>query len=103
MTIEQGIRIPEVERGELCWFLGILIEMHPNKYLEPNFQATYEDLEPMPRAVYAIDTLEILEGELPHRAHVFVLEWAHEHRNELRENATRIKDGKPIQPILPLE
>ncbi|MGA2502360.1 MAG: DUF4160 domain-containing protein [Tepidisphaeraceae bacterium] len=32
------------------------------------------------------ETLELLEGRLPRRALALVLEWASEHRRELREN-----------------
>jgi len=37
-------------------------------------------------AAISIETLEVIEGRLPRRALTLVLEWASEHRAELREN-----------------
>jgi hypothetical protein len=48
----------------------------------PHFHATYAEHE----ATIAIETLDILAGDLPRRAKGLVLEWAEEHRDELREN-----------------
>ena len=45
----------------------------------PHFHATYGEY----RASFAITTLEMLEGDLPRRARVNVLEWASDHRAEL--------------------
>ena len=50
-----------------------------------------------------IETLEILEGELPRRALSLVLEWAVLHRNELRLNCQNARDGLPMLEIEPLQ
>ena len=55
------------------------------------------------RAQMNIETLEILEGELPRRALSLVLEWAVLHRNELRLNWQNARDGLPMLEIEPLQ
>ena len=54
-------------------------------------------------AVYAIDTLEILRGQLPRRAHGMVIEWALAHRAELRTNWERAREQLPLEKIEPLD
>ncbi|MBN8508753.1 MAG: DUF4160 domain-containing protein [Burkholderiales bacterium] len=63
-------------------FYGVLIRMYWNDHAPPHFHAIYAEFE----AHYAIETLELLRGELPRRAHALVLEWAAQHREELRED-----------------
>lgn len=50
-----------------------------------------------------IETLEIVEGELPRRALALVLEWAALHRDELRENWELARAGLPLNLIDPLD
>ena len=50
----------------------------------------------------AIETLGLLEGRLPHRAYRMILEWATEHRVELRENWRRPREHLALEPIAPL-
>jgi len=57
---------------EICRFFGIAIAMYYNDHLPPHFHAEYGELE----AVYAIESLELLRGSLPRRAHGMVVEWA---------------------------
>jgi hypothetical protein len=57
---------------EICRFFGIVIAMYYNDHLPPHFHAEYGGLE----AVYAIESLELLRGSLPRRAHGMVVEWA---------------------------
>ena len=62
-------------------FYGILIKMFFSEHGVPHFHAVYgEHL-----GVFAIETLEMLEGDLPVRAHRFVREWAELNQTELRE------------------
>ena len=63
-------------------FYGILIRMFFNDHPLPHFHARYGEFE----ATLAIETLEIIEGELPNRALILVREWAMIHREELRED-----------------
>jgi hypothetical protein len=53
-------------------FFGILIRMYFNDHPAASFHARYGELE----ATFSIETLEILEGELPGRALSLVQEWA---------------------------
>jgi hypothetical protein len=54
-------------------------------------------------AVVSIDTLEVLRGAVPRRAFALVLEWAMEHRPELRENWELARAHRALRPISPLE
>lgn len=63
-------------------FYGILIRMFFNDHSPPHFHARYGEFE----ATIAIDTLEVMDGELPNRALNLVREWAMIHREELRED-----------------
>jgi hypothetical protein len=56
--------------------------MYYNDHRPPHFHAEYAEHE----ALFAIDTLEILDGELPRRPRAFVVEWASLHREALRAN-----------------
>jgi len=63
-------------------FFGIVIRMYYDDHPPPHFHAYYSgDV-----AVIAIETLEVLEGGLPRRAMALVVEWAQQHRDELRED-----------------
>lgn len=53
-----------------------------NDHPPPHFHARYGEFE----ATIAIDTLHVMEGELPNRALDLVREWAMIHREELRED-----------------
>ena len=48
-------------------------------------------------------TLEVIEGRLPRRALVMVLEWANEHRAELMEDWNLCRAKQLPKPIKPLE
>lgn len=80
-------------------FFGVLISMYYNDHSPPHFHAKYAGQE----AVYRIDTLEILWGELPRRPNSFVLEWAAIHRAELVDDWEKARQGLPLKPIEPLE
>jgi hypothetical protein len=80
-------------------FFGVLISMYYNDHSPPHFHATYAGRE----AVYRIDTLEILWGELPRRPNSFVLEWASIHRTELMDDWEKARQGVPLKLIEPLE
>jgi hypothetical protein len=80
-------------------FYGILIQMFWNDHAPPHFHALYAEDE----ALFAIQTLEIIEGHLPRRALGLVLEWAQEHRAELLEDwelCARRQSPKKILPLL---
>jgi len=60
-------------------FYGILIQMYFADHSPPHFHALYAEFE----ALIAIQTFEVMRGELPGRAMALVLEWAQQHREEL--------------------
>ena len=80
-------------------FFGIVIYMYYSDHMPPHFHAEYGEHE----AIYEIDTLDIMRGSLPRRAHALVLEWATLHRNELREDWARARMEKPLMEIEGLE
>jgi Domain of unknown function (DUF4160) len=79
-------------------FYGILIRMFFNDHPPAHFHARYGEFE----ATVAIETLEVMEGELPSRALILVREWAMIHKEELREDwrlcRTNATPGK-IEPL----
>jgi hypothetical protein len=70
-----------------------------NDHPPPHFHACYGAAE----AVYTIQTLEVIEGGPPRRAHNLVLEWASASRVALMENWNQARQGQPLSPISPLE
>lgn len=80
-------------------FFGVVIYMHFNDHLPPHFHAEYGEFE----AVYTIEMLDTLRGNLPRRAHSMVVEWALAHRAELRANWDRAREQRPLQQIEPLD
>lgn len=83
----------------ICRFFGIVVTMNYNDHAPPHFHVKYAEH----RACMEIESLQISEGSLPRRAYVLVNEWAVLHRDELRENWQRARDGFPLLPILPLD
>lgn len=79
-------------------FYGIVIRMYWPDHPPPHFHARYGEYE----ALIAIESLEVLHGELPTRARRLVEEWALLHRDELRENWSRARQHRPLLPIDPL-
>jgi hypothetical protein len=80
-------------------FFGLVIYMYFNDHSPPHFHAEYGEWE----AVYVIDTLDVLRGELPRRAHIMVIEWALANREELRTNWAKASRQLPLDQIRPLE
>ena len=80
-------------------FFGVVIYMYFNDHSPPHFHAEYGEFE----AVYTIETLDILRGHLPRRAHSMVVEWALDHRPELRANWDRAREQVPLTEIEPLD
>lgn len=80
-------------------FFGVVIRMHYNDHAPPHFHAEYAEHE----AIYEIETIEVLRGELPRRAHALVVEWTTLHRGELKENWDKARVGLPLQRIEPLD
>lgn len=53
-------------------------------------------------AVFTVESLERLRGELPRRAERLVRAWAELHRDELMRNWEQARAGRPLTPIEPL-
>jgi hypothetical protein len=83
---------------EICRFLGIIIKMFYNEHLPPHFHAEYNEY----KAEILIDTLEIEEGGLPKRVYSLILEWATEHREELKKDWELAREKKILNNIDPL-
>lgn len=80
-------------------FFGIIISMYYNDHQPPHFHIKYAEH----RAQMEIETLALMEGELPRRALNLTLEWASLHRNELRVNWQLARNGQPLETIEPLD
>ena len=76
-------------------FFGIAVCMYYNDHAPPHFHAEYAEHE----ALFMIDTLTVLEGELPRRARALVVEWAALHRAELLANWERAMRREPLRRI----
>jgi hypothetical protein len=89
-------RMPEIAR-----FYGIIIRMFVESgaaHNRPHFHAYYQNSA----AVYALDTIELIEGGLPRRRQRLVEIWAEMHRGELLENWHLLQEGEPAFKIEPL-
>lgn len=86
--------MPEISR-----FFGIIIRMYFGDHNPPHFHAIYQE----DSAEYDINTLIIIRGSLPSRAHAMVLEWASLHREELLEDWKLAIEKKEIKKIEPLK
>lgn len=80
-------------------FFGIVIRMYFDDHAPPHFHAYYGSSS----AQIAIETLQVIGGELPRRALALVLEWASAHREELRADWQRAQQHQPLVTIAPLE
>jgi hypothetical protein len=79
-------------------FYGILIQMYFGDQVPPHFHALYAEFE----ALIAIETLEVIRGDLPARAMALVLEWAQQHRDELRRDWNLCAQNQTPAKISPL-
>ena len=62
-------------------FFGIAVKMYFSEHGVPHFHTVYAEYN----GVFAIETLEMIEGDLPRRAEGLVREWAQQHQEALRE------------------
>ncbi|HAY21119.1 MAG TPA: hypothetical protein DCY27_02920 [Desulfobacterales bacterium] len=79
----------------LSSFYGIVIRVYYDDHPPPHFHAYYGDDE----ILVAIDSLEILQGSFPKRALAMTIEWAIEHRDELKENWRLAEEHRPLLAI----
>ena len=89
----------ESDHATISRFFGITIRMYFDDHPPSHFHAYYGEHN----AKISIESLELTEGKLPRRVLALVLEWAAEHRDELRENWILADQHLPLNPIEPLE
>ena len=83
--------MPEVTR-----FYGIVIYIRfVREHNPPHFHAVYGEKE----GAFAIETLEMLAGDLPNKAQALVREWASQYKSELM----KMWDSKTLQKLQPLD
>lgn len=87
---------------ELSRFYGIIIRM----YMEagephhlPHFHAYYQD----DVAVFGLEPIDLIAGELPRLQRRLVEAWAELHQDELFADWQRLQAGEPPTPIEPLD
>lgn len=62
-------------------FYGIAVKMYFKEHGIPHFHAIYNEFN----GVFNIETLEMIEGDLPGKAKQLILEWAKLYQKELNE------------------
>ena len=87
---------------EIARFFGIIIRMYaePNApHHRPHFHAYYQgDV-----GVYAIDTIELIAGQLPRRQQRLIEAWIELHHEELLADWERLQAGRAPFKIDPLQ
>jgi len=83
--------MPEISR-----FYGIIIKMYflASEHNPPHIHAIYNKSI----AVIDIQTLEVIEGEIPKRALRLVKEWVFIHKNEIKD-IWETQQFKKIEPL----
>lgn len=66
---------------EVTRFYGIVIKLFFGDHPPPHFHVVYGEYN----ALFNIETLEMIEGDLPIRANKMVIEWATRYQTELLE------------------
>ena len=88
--------MPEISR-----FFGIIIRIFSEAgapHHSPHFHAFYHNSV----AIFDIETIELIGGELPRKERRLVEAWAEMHQGELRENWERLQTGRLPYRITPL-
>ena len=75
-------------------FFGISIKIFFNDHLPPHFHAIYAEYN----GLFHIETLEMIEGDMPGRAISLIREWATEHKAELLQ-MWQTKEFKKIEGL----
>ena len=80
---------------EIARFYGIVIKLFFGDHPPPHFHAVYGEYV----GLFHIDTLEMIEGDLPKRAKRLVVEWAAINREEIK----KMWDNQEFHKLPPLE
>jgi len=92
-----GAEMPEISR-----FYGIIIRMFVEQnapHHRPHFHAYYQNRS----AVFGLDPIELISGQLSPKERRLVEAWAELHNEELGENWSRIRAGETVLKIAPLK
>jgi hypothetical protein len=92
----QSFRVPEISR-----FYGIIIRMFvepSERHHAPHFHAYYQEHV----AVFSIESIAVLAGEIPRRQKRLVEAWAELHQDELLADWNALQQGRLPLPIEPL-
>jgi hypothetical protein len=81
--------LPEITR-----FYGIIIKLFFGDHPPPHFHAVYGEYI----ALVDINSLEIIEGDLPARARKLVVEWAGKYQDELK-TIWQTQEFKKLPPL----
>jgi len=66
---------------EIARFYGIIIKLFFGDHPPPHFHAVYGEYV----GLFNIDTLEMIEGDIPNRAKKLITEWAKMYKIQLKE------------------
>ena len=86
---------------ELCRFFGIIIRMYSEiggPHHVPHFHAYYQNEV----AIFSLDPIALMAGQLPTRQQRLVEAWAELHQAELLEDWQRLQNGRKPFAIKPL-
>ncbi|MBU1754008.1 DUF4160 domain-containing protein [bacterium] len=81
--------MPEITR-----FYGIIIKLFFGDHPPPHFHAVYGEYI----ALFNIETLEMIEGDLPTRAKKLVKEWVTMYKDELK-NIWETQEFRKLPPL----
>ena len=80
---------------EIARFYGIVIKLFFGDHPPPHFHAVYGEHI----GLFDINTLKMIEGDLPNRAKKLVIEWAEKNKAELKT----MWDSQEFHKLPPLE
>lgn len=88
-----------VNMPRLSEFYGIAVYMYFAQHNPPHFHAIYGTHE----AAIAIESGDVLAGNLPRRARKLLVERIELHRDELLDDWQQATNGETLIPIAPLD
>jgi len=82
---------------EISHLFGAIITMYYNDRPPPHFHVRYNQQ----KAIFDIQSLEIIAGQLSPRLYKLVQEWATIYQSELMENWEIARNNEPLNKIEP--
>ncbi len=83
---------------EICRFLGIVIQIFYDDHNPPHFHARYGEK----KGTFEIQSLNMMEGNLPVKVRNLIVEWADLHKPELLQDWNLAQKGQLPNKIDPL-